>query len=62
MELNDFLSMLPSLEQAVQMYRDNVGVLTDPTSFGIDPLAYNSEKKQIRGRAFTSSYMAVRRV
>ena len=49
-------SMFPSLEQAVQMYRDNVGVLTDPTSFGLDPLADNSEKKQIRERAFNSSY------
>ena len=50
------LSMLPSVEQAVQMYRDNVGTLTDPTSFGIDPLADNSEKKKIRERAFNSSY------
>lgn len=49
-------SMLPSVEQAVQMYRDNVGTLTDPTLFGIDPLADNSEKKQIRERAFISSY------
>ena len=56
------LTMLPPVEQAVQLYRDNVGTLTDPTSFGIDPLAENSEKKQIRERAFTSSYPCYDRI
>lgn len=50
-------SVLPSVEQAVQLYRNNVGTLTDPTPFGIDPLAENLEKKQIRDRAFSSSYL-----
>ena len=33
-------SLLPSPEEAAQMYRDNVGRLTDPASFGDDPLAW----------------------
>lgn len=49
-------SVIPSVEQAVQMYRDNVGTLTDPAPFGIDPLEDNFEKKCIREAAFSSKY------
>ena len=31
-------SLLPSPEEAAHIYRDNVGRLTDPASFGDDPL------------------------
>ena len=49
-------SVIPPPEQAAQMYRDNVGRLTDPAPFGSDPLAENHEKKIIRQASFGSRY------
>lgn len=49
-------SVIPPPEQAAQMYRDNVGRLTDPAPFGSDPLAENHEKKIIREASFSSRY------
>ena len=49
-------SVIPPPEQAVQMYRDNVGRLTDPAPFGNDPLANNHEKKRIREASFRARY------
>ena len=45
-------TLLPDPQQAVQMYRDSGGSLTDPASYGDDPLAENDNKKQIRERCF----------
>lgn len=49
-------SAIPPPEQSAQMYRENVGRLTDPTIFGSDPLAEYHEKKIIREASFTSRY------
>ena len=49
-------SLLPSPDEAAQMYRDNIGRLTDPVSFGNDPLANNDEKKLIRESYFKEKY------
>ena len=49
-------SVIPPPEQAAQMYRDNVGRLTDPAPFGSDPLAESHERKIIRETSFGSRY------
>ena len=49
-------SLLPSPEEAAQIYRDNVGRLTDPASFGDDPLGNNYDKKRIRDSYFKEKY------
>ena len=38
------------------MYKGNVGTLTDPAPFGVDPLANNHEKKCIREASFSARY------
>ena len=49
-------SVIPPTEPAVQMYKDNVGRLTDPAPFGVDPLANNYGKKCICEASFTVKY------
>ena len=45
-------TLLPDPQQAVQMYRDSGGSLTDPAPYGSDPLAENDHKRQIREQSF----------
>ena len=46
-------TLLPSVEQAVQMYP---GAISEPCSFGVDPLETNISKKTIRLESFCSRY------
>lgn len=45
-------TLLPDPQQAVQMYRDSGGSLTDPAPYGNDPLAENDHKRKIREQSF----------
>jgi len=47
---------LPNPDQAVQMYRASGGHITDPESFGNDPIALDADKKRIREQAFSEKY------
>ena len=49
-------SLLPSPDEAAQMYRDNVGRLSDPTMFGSDPLIDSDERKLMRESYFKEKY------
>ena len=49
-------SLLPHMQEAIDLYTSNGGSLSDPKIFGEDPLASNSSKKQIRLAAFTAKY------
>lgn len=49
-------SLLPETSIAVQMYQSNGGSLSPPGIFGVDPLAYNSRKLEIRQKAFMSAF------
>ena len=49
-------SLLPSTDQAVQLYRGNGGRLTDPAPFGSDPLASNHDRQHIRDQAFRERF------
>ena len=49
-------TLLPDPQQAVQMYRDNGGSLTDPAPYGSDPLAENYHKMQIREQSFGEQF------
>ena len=49
-------TLLPDPQQAVQMYRDNDGSLTDPAPYGNDPLAENYHKRQIREQSFVERF------
>ena len=46
-------NILPSLEEAVFEYCQNGGRLTDPHTFGLDPLCHYPEKAEIREATFT---------
>ena len=48
--------LLPSPSVAAQQYRMNGGTISEPCSFGYDPLEGNSDKKNIRFEAFCSRY------
>lgn len=49
-------SLLPQTSIAVQMYRNDGGSISEPTIFGVDPLASDVRKQSIRLQAFLSSY------
>ena len=51
----DILS-LPSPDQAAQMYRASGGRITDPDSFGDDPIALDPDKIRIRDQCFSKKY------
>ncbi len=55
-------SVLPSPDEAAQMYRDNGGRLTDPAQFGNDPRANCNEKKLIRESYFKEKYPCFQRI
>lgn len=44
-------SLVPSLEEAVQLYESRGGRLTTTTPFGLDPLAGHDDLQRIRQRA-----------
>lgn len=49
-------SLLPQTSIAVQMYTNNGGSLSEPTIFGVDPLASDYRKQSLRLQSFSSSY------
>ena len=49
-------NVLPNSAQAIQMFEANGGHLTEDSSFGIDPLANDMEKFQIRETVFGTKY------
>ena len=50
------MSLLPSPELAVQMYTNAGGSLTDPESFGNDPISTLPSKVDIRKAAFVEKF------
>ena len=48
--------LLPSVKSAVEQYSDHGGTISEPCSFGLDPLESNNEKKNIRYQTFCSRY------
>ena len=50
------VSILPSPDLALQMYHNGGGSLTDPESFGNDPICTYPEKVDIRERAFLKKF------
>lgn len=50
------VSMLPSPDLALRMYRNAGGSLTDPEPFGNDPICTNQEKVDIRESAFLKKF------
>ena len=48
-------SLVPSLEEAVQLYESSGGHLTPLTTFGSDPLAGHDDLQRIRQRAMEES-------
>lgn len=48
--------LLPSAAVAIEQYRTNGGNISDPCSFGSDPIGSNTSKKDIRYHSFTSHY------
>ena len=63
MGVNIFLSSwnqhLPTPEEAVQMYENAGGSITDPGCFGIDPLAQHPDKSRIRETSFSDRYPSI---
>ena len=49
-------NLLPQTSEAVQMYTSAGGSLSEPARFGVDPLAADFRKQQIRFRSFTDLY------
>jgi hypothetical protein len=47
---------LPGGTDAVELYRKNGGHLTDPGTFGIDPIGHSEEKCSIRQSAFFDKF------
>ena len=50
---------IPTTEDAVDMYRQQSGVLTDPSEFGTDPLENDIQKIDQREQEFRSNAMSV---
>lgn len=48
--------VIPTSDQAVQLYEQNGGRLTEPVQFGRDPLECDAMKKTIREQAFQEKY------
>ena len=48
--------VIPTSDQAVQLYEQNGGRLTEPVQFGRDPLECDAIKKTIREQAFQEKY------
>ena len=46
-------TLLPTTEEAVQLYP---GTISEPCSFGTDPLEFSASKKNIRSEAFYSRF------
>lgn len=46
------INVLPSGNDAAQLYRENGGHLTDPEVYGVDPISDDTAKLSIRERAF----------
>ena len=46
---------IPTTEDAVDMYRQQGGVLTDPSEFGADPLQNDIQKIEQREQEFRSN-------
>ncbi len=44
------------MPEAVEMYRSDGGSLSEPTLFGVDPLASDLRKQNIREQSFLKSY------
>ena len=49
-------SLLPSVDQAVSEYHQSGGRLTEPHTFGIDPLSDSPQKALIREESFFRKY------
>jgi hypothetical protein len=48
--------LLPSVRAAIEEYSDHGGTISEPCSFGTDPLGSNDVKKGIRYQTFCSRY------
>lgn len=48
--------LIPSLSEALHLYRTAGGLITEECSFGIDPLHTNPDKQNIRHAAFLNIY------
>ena len=48
--------LLPSVRSATEQYNAHGGTISEPCSFGIDPLEYSDMKKSIRYETFCSRY------
>ena len=48
--------VLPNCAEAIQLYRNAGGLITDRAKFGEDPLGGNDEKKQIRQDTFLQHF------
>ena len=53
------VGILPTPEEAVQMYENAGGSITDPGCFGIDPLAQHPDKSRIRETSFSDRYPSI---
>ena len=48
--------VLPRTPEAVEMYTREGGSLSEPATFGVDPLVSDARKQALRLQSFTSSY------
>ena len=58
-QLRSMPLIIPTTEDAVDMYRQQSGVLTDPSEFGTDPLENDIQKIDQREQEFRSNAMSV---
>ena len=49
-------SLMPTVEEAVNQYQLTGGRISEPCSFGTDPLEFNNILKEIRYKAFISKF------